>query len=300
MTDNIDSARNLPDDSSLSPQSVHYEVERGIVASTLGEIAALRRGFTNWSILASKIAMGRLRGSPPSLRMRTRNGHATIETPPGDRSWRTSVESFGRNCYALERFDLPDVPIVIDAGANIGAFTLRLLAERPRAQVICIEPSPQAFTVLRNNLSINYATAQVELIGCALVGKASTPSIALYENIGDSCTSSLLPQFSSNRSTRVVEVPVRTLRSILASCSSYVDLLKLDVEGAEYEIVLDTPLAEFDVIKNIVIEYHKVPNNTMLDLCRKFASSGFTWIHDERSSISGQGMCWWSRSSNVT
>ena len=44
-------------------------------------------------------------------------------------------------------------PLIVDAGANIGLFSLFALSENDQASVIAIEPAPAAFDTLERNLS---------------------------------------------------------------------------------------------------------------------------------------------------
>ena len=65
-------------------------------------------------------------------------------------------EIFTRRAYLRHGITIPPppaIPIVIDAGANIGLFALLALNENSSCRVLAIEPSPAAFGCLENNLS---------------------------------------------------------------------------------------------------------------------------------------------------
>jgi Met-10+ like-protein len=46
-------------------------------------------------------------------------------------------------------------PLFVDIGANVGVWTLALAAAHPNAHVYCLEPAPDTFNVLRNNIALN-------------------------------------------------------------------------------------------------------------------------------------------------
>ncbi len=60
-------------------------------------------------------------------------------------------EVFQDNCY-LRGVELGPRPTVVDVGANIGLFALRVLRQYPEAQLVCFEPAPESFRLLQQNL----------------------------------------------------------------------------------------------------------------------------------------------------
>jgi len=114
-----------------TPRFETTEQRTSTLWSVLDEAVSVHRAFGNWLPLLAAIALGRAQGRPPALRMRVRHG-PTLFTLGGDRSWWTAVECFGRDCYRLATVDLPPAPAIVDIGANIGAFTLAVLASIER------------------------------------------------------------------------------------------------------------------------------------------------------------------------
>jgi FkbM family methyltransferase len=284
------------------PVEVEDERATGLVGAVSAELAALRRGFTNWPGVAARIAGGRLLRRPPAaLTLRTRRG-PVLRTPAGDRTWWTAVEVFGHDSYNLEQMVLPPAPVFVDVGANIGAFALGVLARWPAAQGACYEPSPHAYAALTANLGTDDCGGRVQAHAAAVTGTAELTTVRLFERPSDSCTSTLLPPRAGSKSTvpgRWVEVPAQSLQAVLAQWSGGVDLLKIDVEGAEYDIIRGTPLASLMTIKHVVVEYHAVDGHSVADLAERFGEAGFVWRRWERSAIHGQGLCWWERSGST-
>jgi len=274
-------------------------VARGFAGAAWRELRVLRRGFENWPALAARLAAGRLAGRPPGLELRARSGEVACSLP-GDRSWRTLVETLGADSYRLGAMGFPRAPIVVDVGANLGGFTLAMLRTRPLARVLAYEPSPAAFGAARENLARNGVLDRVELQGLAVTGTPAA-QVILYEQEGDLCTSSTVERSGEapDRGLRAVTVPARSLTELLTIIDSRVDLLKLDVEGGEYDIVVGSAPAVFRSVERIVLEYHRVPGHDVGELATHLAAAGFVWERQLRSARPGQGLAWW-RSDNTS
>jgi FkbM family methyltransferase len=117
--------------------------------------------------------------------------------------------------------------VVLDVGANIGAFTIPL-ARRAR-KVIAIEPSPQVLPFLKRNVELNRLT-NVEIVECA-ASKPGSSEVAFYVPPSDHFgMGSSAPQFN----VAPIIVPAKSIDEILAERRvSRVDVIKMDVEGYE-------------------------------------------------------------------
>ena len=126
--------------------------------------------------------------------------------------------------------------VVFDVGANIGQFTL-LAAKRVGASgsVHAFEPAPEEYRKLGANVSLNgFSNVVVNHVAiCDRVGEAvlrtAGPGLGLYNSLGTPLTSSLIGHIS---------VPCTTLDCYVeAGGVLRVDLLKVDVEGAELGVL---------------------------------------------------------------
>jgi hypothetical protein len=112
------------------------------------------------------------------------------------------------------------VPLsIIDCGANIGTFALSAIRQFPDAQIVCYEPDPTNFEILSRNLRLNGLNSDLKCMGvwsdqCTLYYHAQTAETGYVDR--------LPPGLPIN-----CELP-----SIGCDC-----WLKLDVEGAEYEVL---------------------------------------------------------------
>jgi FkbM family methyltransferase len=146
--------------------------------------------------------------------------------------------------YAQPKLDNPS--LIIDAGSHIGASVVYFANRYPNCRVVGIEPSPSSFSKLVAN------TAQfpnVELHNVALTGKDGT--ISFYER-SQGWASSIFPSTEG----RQVEVRSVTLGSALTMLKAkHVDLVKLDIEGCEFDVLTTTP-PDPAVIDSLVGEIH--------------------------------------------
>ena len=140
---------------------------------------------------------------------------------------------------------------VLDVGANIGLFTLKAVARHRAMQAFAFEPNPQTFVRLQANLErnhLNNVTAIPKAVG-------RTPGRAPFY-LGAASTLGQLTGAPPHKAAAEVEVEVVTLSAILQQADiSVIHLLKLDVEGAEAEVLRGAePVLER--IERIVMEYH--------------------------------------------
>jgi FkbM family methyltransferase len=134
--------------------------------------------------------------------------------------------------------------VIIDGGANIGTASIFYANRYPEARIYAVEPDPSNFMMLRKN-TLNYPA--VTAVWGALWNKESSVKVAP-------------PEAFTHWGVRVVEnggtVPSFTISSLMRSYAlEFVDILKLDIEGAECE-VLSTSAEWIESIGMIAIETH--------------------------------------------
>lgn len=158
-------------------------------------------------------------------------------------------------------FDGGDASVVIDLGANIGMYTLAITDANPACKVISFEPNPKAFELLSKNIQSNHRSSVV------LVNKGIAKTPGSFEmkvlNEGSAYGGKYLGEIKKEYRTWIQEKRFRnitveslTLPDILKTYNlSTVDILKMDVEGMEFEI-LEGGTDALSKIKRIVIEWH--------------------------------------------
>jgi len=161
----------------------------------------------------------------------------------------------------------------IDCGANIGDITSRMVDKG--AEVYSFEPNPHAFSELLKRFKDNET---VHCINKGVWDKNGSFKLYLHQNSDESevkwsTGSSLLGCKGNIRKDKYVDVEIIDLIEFIKNLNRRIALLKIDVEGAECEI-LDRIISEdvYKEIDRIVVETHdhKVPElKKSTDLIRK-------------------------------
>lgn len=142
--------------------------------------------------------------------------------------------------------------LIIDVGANIGLATVFFKYHFPDSRMICIEPDPDNVKILQKNIIFNH------LKDCEVLTNGlwhSDQKLKLSNDFRDGLS----------WSTRVIEsqeggIMGLSIESLLEKCNQEViDLVKLDIEGTEFELFrnLPTMLPLLEKTRSIIIEVHQ-------------------------------------------
>jgi FkbM family methyltransferase len=200
-----------------------------------------------------------------------------LATGPFEFREASDVPTFWQIFFAQIYNVSPTDGLIIDAGANIGAFTLYALLQAPNAHVVAIEPAPDTVERLRSVVQAHGFSHRCTILQAALSGAVGTTTIQLWPN-------------SQARVTGRggVAVPTVTLDGLITSYGN-VDLLKMDIEGAEYEALPVASPATLRRILRIEMEYH--PEGDTEALFRHLTRHGFALrLANHPSCESGYGM----------
>ena len=180
---------------------------------------------------------------------------------------------FVHRCYRL----WTDCRIVVDAGANIGAFSVWAAKYLPESRILSFEPHPETFAKLQHNLSANGLANRVQAVNAALAAQSGKRAISRGP---ESQRRSLIPADQSTGLQSGIEVPSITLTDLVEKYNlPQIDLLKMDIEGSEWEVLHSTPPSVFQKIRRIQFEYHEIharfgySRNALFDYLR---SAGYT------------------------
>lgn len=144
-------------------------------------------------------------------------------------------------------YAISDQDTILDIGGHIGSFSAKAALLAKNGQVIVCEPFPDTFSYLQKNVSpySNVTTNQV-----AISDHSGTDK--LYFSTSNPAENSLV-RASGNQ----IEVRSVSLAEFMQQSNiEHVDLMKIDCEGAEYDILFsaEAPLAR---IRKIVMEIHE-------------------------------------------
>jgi len=154
---------------------------------------------------------------------------------------------FTDEIYFFESKSNPQ-PFILDCGANIGTSCLYFKTIYPQARIVAYEADPDIAKVLKDNLRKNKID-DVEVINKAIW--INNESMDLCPDGADGAT-----VFGN---TEKIKVDAVRLKDILMK-ETNIDLLKMDIEGAENEVIIDCK-EMLSSAKNIFIEYHSFYDN---------------------------------------
>jgi FkbM family methyltransferase len=168
-----------------------------------------------------------------------------------------------------------DEPVIIDCGANIGTSVLYFKKLFPKSKIIAFEANPHTYKLLEKNVSENNLI-NVELINLALFDKETEISFFIGENIG-----TLVGSINKERGGETeLKVKTQKLSNYLKNIDA-VDLIKIDVEGAEINIINDLVNSNcLNKAKEYIIEYHhniKDDKSSLSSFLQKFELNGFNY-----------------------
>ncbi|KAF6844458.1 amino acid adenylation domain-containing protein [Colletotrichum musicola] len=179
-------------------------------------------------------------------------------------------EIFVDRCYDGPK--LSETPFVIDAGANVGMFSIYIKQKYPAAKILAFEPAPETFNVMRQNLKLHNVAEGVEMHPYGLGPKSSTEQLTYFPNLPGNSTlrpeekeavrkgvaESLGQEFADATfgNAQHLDVKIERLSHFLQSYPDVdrIDLLKVDVEGVELGVLQGLDDEHWAKIRNVVLE----------------------------------------------
>ena len=200
-------------------------------------------------------------------------------------------EIFVEDAYRLGWFtgDLNRQPIrALDIGGHIGCFSLAFATLHPQARVQTFEASPSTYAFTRRNVDDNGLADRVTVENVAV--SDSNGTLAFADNGGGSGLNGV----TAPSGTAVIDVPCITFADALSRAGGQVDVVKIDTEGAEYDIVLGSEPTDWKDVQRVVLEYHDVPGRSWSELESFFEEAGLHPVRQE--TVTPQlGTAWLSR-----
>jgi FkbM family methyltransferase len=171
---------------------------------------------------------------------------------------------------AKGEYQMPDAfsaDVIFDIGANIGTTARYFARQFPKATIYCFEPVSENFLMLQENTK-SYPNIRIFNFGLG----SKTESIEIFHSDNDSNFGGF-SRFAAG-SDLEKSSPVK-----IVSCNDFfaqeqvkpIDFIKIDTEGAEYDILTAMPLGRLMSAKWIVGELHDQNDFKLLD----FLSEGF-------------------------
>ncbi|WP_298609336.1 FkbM family methyltransferase [uncultured Thiothrix sp.] len=173
--------------------------------------------------------------------------------------------------YPIKHINLENNAIVIDLGGNIGLFSIYLLHNNPlkNIRIITLEPFEKNTLILQENIRINNIT-QIKIIQKACTDIDGTVNIDTSVR-----PDAIFVSRTGNKNVESIKLSSLAKQENLPT----IDLLKMDIEGSEYDIFEEDYAFIRDNVKKIIMEYHNISEDKNYKYIAKKISNDFLIEH---------------------
>jgi FkbM family methyltransferase len=234
-----------------------------------------------------RFALNELRPGAVTAAYRLREGEVSIVLRHHTPDVLVLDEIFSQREYELpppvkEALAQAPTPLqVLDLGANIGLFGAFVLAHYPQASIVAVEPDPANAAVHARVIEANPGVDWI-LVRAA----AATAAGTLRFSPGGFSRS----QAATEADADGIEVPAEDVLSRIAVA----DLVKIDIEGAEWTILADPRFAQTKA-RAVVLEYHQENcpgQDPRAEAERALAGAGLQVVRGAAKPQCGTGVLW--------
>lgn len=196
------------------------------------------------------------------------------------------MSHFYKEGYLIEDNETDRIRRILDVGANIGDETARFLVHYPSAHIVSVEPAPRNFAILKKTFK---EIKNVELINGAVWPVKTNLKIVP----GRTMEAFTVIETSDNLGS----IPALTIPDIMEKMDwDAIDILKLDIEGSEYELFTRNHKEWTGKVKVFIFE---VPDNDRLgttqEIYKALNENGLkynTFVCGENIVLIREGLSW--------
>lgn len=252
----------------------------------VASVGAFLQGLDNGLQVLATIAVGSVSERlAPELKVRSRRG-AIVRCPNRPLAQAPLEEVLVRDCYRMSELEhrLAGRAVhVVDIGAHVGTFAMELARRLPLASITCYEPSPATFRFLCRNIADNDLNGRVLPIEVAVLDHVGP--VSLQDGGLGSCVNAVV----SVRHGCTVQVEARAWAHISAAEPAGYDFVKMDCEGAEYSIILNSTARDWARVQAVLLEYHPVDGHDGTEVLSRLREYGFHPLWHEPGMEPGLG-----------
>lgn len=164
--------------------------------------------------------------------------------------------------YDKKDFEIKPEDIVFDIGAYIGDFTVYASKRARKGKVYAFEPIQSLYELANNNICLNNCK-NVKLFNYGISNK----DMEAFFDIGGemALASASMFNMSDEHKNKQSGSELATIKSIANWLKTNKNIaptyLKIDCEGAEFDIIYNIPITYFLKIRVLIIEYHNIHKN---------------------------------------
>jgi FkbM family methyltransferase len=179
-----------------------------------------------------------------------------LDDPSNDHNldYKVVDETWNENVYRLHEYQFKDNGVFLDIGANIGSVSLyvdnfnKVRSKDNKIKVYSVEPEPNNLSLLKENIK-NNPTENITVINNAIWHEQKTVYIT---NQGGN---SSIIDGSYAESVEVLAITIQNFIDLYNI--DEIDVAKIDIEGAEFDLIINTPDETLAKIKYLTLEFDK-------------------------------------------
>lgn len=172
-------------------------------------------------------------------------------------------------------FDLKNSDVILDLGSSIGVFTAYALERNPNIKSINVEMNPSFHKICMDTFLSNPNIIPIN----AAIYKTSGEKIKFMSSAKNTYDlgNTIIPNGLYDNQTYSTEIDTISIDHIILKYNvDRISLLKVDIEGYEYELFENLSDDFFNIVDKIFFEFHKVDNNDRkMSLINRLQRLGF-------------------------
>jgi len=165
--------------------------------------------------------------------------------------------------YVPKGFEIREGDVVVDMGAHIGIFSVFASRLAGKGRVYSFEPTPENFELLEHNIKLNRAD-NILAFNLAMADKTGQREISICaSNSGGH-------SFYSDTGNKIIVNTISLKEFVDQNGIFKINFMKLDCEGAEYDILLACPNEVLAKVEKISMEYHNLDELRNVSVIKEF------------------------------
>lgn len=218
----------------------------------------LRKILSNWYLIIPDF----LGYQTKDYSIKFRDG-TKLMVSPNDHAYRVIDEIWCKNAFSDYNFKEND--LIVDVGGYIGESAI-YFSRFTKNKIYVLEPVKKNYNKILINIQMNNLRNIIPF-NLAMTADGRDVDMAIR-------TDDLISSHITDKSGKIKSITLQ--KFIRENNISKIDLLKLDVEGSEYEIIMGLDNSDFDKINNIMMEIHKSDIYSREELINFIRDKGYT------------------------
>lgn len=153
--------------------------------------------------------------------------------------------------------------VIFDVGANVGYDALLALTVSDVCQVVLVEANHEALAIAADNLIRNRLSTRARFV--AAFAGARDDAIVQFWTVGAGAAGSIYKSHAvtAAQAHHAIQVPTITIDTLCTTMGLIPELIKIDVEGAEHDVLQGSSACAAKERTRFLVEMHSNPEMTM-------------------------------------